>query len=232
MGKHIILNLTQEQRQHPERLTRTGSAQARTKARARVLLLTDRGQGQRRTDRQVADAPGCSPNTVVITRRLYVREGPQAAPYDKVRPGAVPKITGEIRGQGHGPGLLRPARGARPLDAAPVGRQGRRTRLPSEIPTDQVGLGSVVTVRDDTDEDWEVTLVSPGEADPRRDKISDESPVGEALFGRKVGDTVSVTVPAGRTKYTVIAIRKLGDGIGRERQHGRPPRMGRPPASF
>ncbi len=79
---------------------------------------------------------------------------------------------------------------------------------PADIPTDRIGLGSVVTVRDDTDEDWEVTLVSPVEADPRRDKISDESPVGEALFGRKVGETVSVTVPAGRTKYTVMAIRK------------------------
>ncbi len=84
---------------------------------------------------------------------------------------------------------------ARPMDHA-------------DIPTDHIGLGSVVTVHDDLDEDWEVTLVSPVEADPRRDKISDESPVGEALFGKKVGDTVSVTVPAGKTKYTVVAIRK------------------------
>ena len=84
---------------------------------------------------------------------------------------------------------------ARPLD-------------PAEVPTDHIGLGSVVTVKDDTDEDWEFTMVSPVEADPGQEKISDESPVGEALFGRKVGDTVSVTVPAGKTKYTVIAIRK------------------------
>ena len=47
-----------------------------------------------------------------------------------------------------------------------------------EIPTDQVGLGSIVTVRDDI-EDWEFTLVTPVEADPSREKISDESPVGE-----------------------------------------------------
>ena len=51
-------------------------------------------------------------------------------------------------------------------------------------------------------------MVSPVEADPGQEKISDESPVGEALFGKKVGDTVTVTVPAGKTKYTVIAIRK------------------------
>ncbi len=77
-----------------------------------------------------------------------------------------------------------------------------------EIPTDHVGLGSVVTVKDDTDEDWEFTMVSPVEADPTRDKISDESPVGEALYGRKVGDTVTVLVPDGKTKYAIVAIRK------------------------
>ena len=77
-----------------------------------------------------------------------------------------------------------------------------------EVPTDHIGIGSLVTVKDDMDDEWEFTMVSPVEADPGRDKISDESPVGEALFGRKVGDIVSVNVPAGKTKYTVIAIRK------------------------
>jgi transcription elongation factor GreA len=76
-----------------------------------------------------------------------------------------------------------------------------------EIPTDHVGLGSVVTVNDE-DDDWEFTLVSPVEANPNRDKISDESPVGEALLGKKVGDAVTVTTPAGKTRYTVVAIRK------------------------
>ncbi len=76
-----------------------------------------------------------------------------------------------------------------------------------EISTDQVGLGSVVTVRDDLD-DWEFTLVSPVEADPSREKISDEFPVGEALIGKKVGDAVTVTTPAGKTRYEIVAIRK------------------------
>jgi len=84
---------------------------------------------------------------------------------------------------------------ARPLD-------------PEEIPTEHIGLGSVVTVTDDMDEEWEFTMVSPVEADPGRDKISDESPVGEALFGKKVGDTVTVNVPAGKTQYTVVTIHK------------------------
>jgi transcription elongation factor GreA len=77
-----------------------------------------------------------------------------------------------------------------------------------EIPTDHVGLGSIVKVRDDYDEDWEFTMVSPVEANPNRDKISDESPVGEALYGKKVGDIVSVKTPDGKNKYEIIAIRK------------------------
>lgn len=76
-----------------------------------------------------------------------------------------------------------------------------------EISTDHVGLGSIVTVRDDI-EDWEFTLVTPVEADPSREKISDESPVGEALVGKKVGEAVTVTTPAGKTRYEVVAIRK------------------------
>ena len=83
---------------------------------------------------------------------------------------------------------------ARPMDA-------------EEIPTDHVGLGSIVKVHDDFD-DWEFTLVSPVEANPSREKISDESPVGEALIGKKVGDAVTVTTPAGKTRYEIISIRK------------------------
>jgi len=79
---------------------------------------------------------------------------------------------------------------------------------PDEIPTDYIGLGSIVTVQDDTGEDWEFTLVTPVEANPIKDKISDESPVGEALFGKKVGDVLTVNVPAGKTRYEVVAIRK------------------------
>lgn len=84
---------------------------------------------------------------------------------------------------------------ARPLD-------------PDEIPTDHVGLGSIVTVQDESGDDWEFTLVTPVEADPEKEKISDESPVGEALIGKKVGDVISVNVPAGRMKYQVVSIRK------------------------
>ncbi len=77
---------------------------------------------------------------------------------------------------------------------------------PEEISSDHVGLGSIVTINDEED-DWEFTLVSPVEANPNREKISDESPVGEALLGKKVGDAVTVSTPAGKTRYRIVAIR-------------------------
>jgi transcription elongation factor GreA len=77
-----------------------------------------------------------------------------------------------------------------------------------EVPTDYVGLGSVVTVRESTGDEWEIRIVSPVEADPNRDLISDESPLGESLMGKKVGDTSLVIAPDGRQKYEIISIRK------------------------
>jgi transcription elongation factor GreA len=78
-----------------------------------------------------------------------------------------------------------------------------------EITTDTVGIGSLVTITDiDTGDDWEFKLVGSFESDPDNDKISDESPIGEALYGKKVGDTVDVTVPDGQIKYRIDNIRK------------------------
>jgi transcription elongation factor GreA len=78
-----------------------------------------------------------------------------------------------------------------------------------DIPTDHVGLGSVVKVKDlEMDEDWEFTLVGSFEADPDEDRISNEAPIGEALFGHKVGDEVSIQVPAGDIRYQIVSIRR------------------------
>jgi transcription elongation factor GreA len=78
-----------------------------------------------------------------------------------------------------------------------------------EIPTDTVGVGSIVKVRDlDMDDEWEFTLVGFVESDPDNDKISDESPIGESLLGKSVGDEVSVTVPDGQIRYRIESIRK------------------------
>lgn len=78
-----------------------------------------------------------------------------------------------------------------------------------EVMTDVVGIGSIVTVRDaETGDTWDWTIVGTFEANPAEDKISNESPVGEALMGKTVGDTATVHIPAGRAKYEIMSIRK------------------------
>jgi transcription elongation factor GreA len=78
-----------------------------------------------------------------------------------------------------------------------------------EVPTDEVGVGNIVKVRDlETADEWEYTIVGSIEANPAEDKISNESPVGEALMGRAVGDRVQVEIPAGKARYEIIGIRK------------------------
>ncbi|MBM3492950.1 MAG: transcription elongation factor GreA [Armatimonadetes bacterium] len=85
--------------------------------------------------------------------------------------------------------------------------QQARVLNETDIPTDRVGIGSCVTVRDeDADELWDITLVGSLESDPDQDRISDESPVGRALLGKQVGDVVQVSVPDGRALYRVERI--------------------------
>ncbi|MGL6016441.1 MAG: transcription elongation factor GreA [Selenomonadaceae bacterium] len=73
---------------------------------------------------------------------------------------------------------------------------------------DEVCLGNTVVIRDlEFNEDLEYTIVGSAEADPTDMKISNESPVGEAIMGQKVGSTVEVHVPAGVLKYEIIEIK-------------------------
>ncbi|MEW6230831.1 MAG: transcription elongation factor GreA [Chloroflexota bacterium] len=72
--------------------------------------------------------------------------------------------------------------------------------------TDSVRLGSKVTVSDSEGGESTYTIVGSAEANPGDGKISNESPVGQALLGRKVGDHVVVHVPAGMLSLTVVAI--------------------------
>ena len=79
----------------------------------------------------------------------------------------------------------------------------------SEIPKDKVSVGSIVKVMDyEFDEEVEYTIVGSAEADPMNFKISNESPVGSALLGKKVGDVVEVAVPSGVSKFEVLEIRR------------------------
>lgn len=72
-----------------------------------------------------------------------------------------------------------------------------------------VKAGVKVRVYDEEyDEECEYRVVGSTESDPKNNKISDESPVGKALMGKKVGDEVIVEAPAGEIKLKVLAISK------------------------
>ena len=79
----------------------------------------------------------------------------------------------------------------------------------SEISTDVISVGSITKVKDyEFDEDVEYTIVGSAEADPMNNKISNESPVGSALIGKKVGDIIDVNAPQGIIKLEVLEIRR------------------------
>ena len=78
-----------------------------------------------------------------------------------------------------------------------------------EISLDVVSIGSTVKVKMLAfDEIAEYTIVGTTEADPYDQKISNESPVGKALLGKKVGDIVDVQVPDGTTKLEILEIKR------------------------
>jgi transcription elongation factor GreA len=69
-----------------------------------------------------------------------------------------------------------------------------------------IRLGSTVTVRDQDGSEVVWTIVGSAEASPKNGRISNESPVGRALMGRKSGEKVTVQVPAGATEYAIVAV--------------------------
>lgn len=83
-----------------------------------------------------------------------------------------------------------------------------RTAVIVDAPVDggRVGLGSRVTVEADG-ETVTYTIVGASESDPTAGRISSSSPVGRALVGRDVGDTVAVRTPAGEQQYRIVEVR-------------------------
>ena len=81
--------------------------------------------------------------------------------------------------------------------------------LDEEIDLDKISIGCLVRVLDvEYDEEEEYKLVGSSEASSLRNKISNESPFGQALIGAKVGDIVEVEAPAGVIKYKVLSIHR------------------------
>jgi transcription elongation factor GreA len=71
---------------------------------------------------------------------------------------------------------------------------------------DEVNVGLTVTVQEEDYEPETYYLVGAKEADPRNGKISNESPIGKALMGRKVGEVVTVETPGGSLKLMILKI--------------------------
>jgi len=77
----------------------------------------------------------------------------------------------------------------------------------NDIPDDRIGYGSTVTLLDlDSEDEIVFTFVSSNEVNPAEGKISVSSPIGVALQNRAAGDTVDVTIPAGKRKYKILKI--------------------------
>jgi transcription elongation factor GreA len=78
-----------------------------------------------------------------------------------------------------------------------------------DITTDTVSIGATTKVEDlEFGDEIEYTIVGSAEADPGQLKISNESPIGRNLIGKRVGEIVEVNVPDGIVKYKILAITK------------------------
>ena len=77
----------------------------------------------------------------------------------------------------------------------------------SDVSTDSVSIGNTVTIKYvDDDEEDEYKIVGSQEADPFESRISNESPIAQALFDHKVGDIVTVESPNGSYQVEITAI--------------------------
>ena len=79
-----------------------------------------------------------------------------------------------------------------------------------EVNLDKINVGCIVKVYDvDFDEEMEFKLVGSTEANSLENKISNESPVGHALIGKRVGDVVDVETQSGVIQYKVLDIKRV-----------------------
>ena len=94
MAKHITL--PEEERIELLQLIKSGKHSARVLGRARIMLLLDRSQGEERKLQDIADTMLTSIGTVSNIKRRYLKGGLEHGLYDRPRPGAKPKIDGEV----------------------------------------------------------------------------------------------------------------------------------------
>ncbi|MDQ3859521.1 MAG: transcription elongation factor GreA [Actinomycetota bacterium] len=77
-----------------------------------------------------------------------------------------------------------------------------------DVPTGVVDVGTRVRLKDvDANQTIEYVIVGSAEANPAQGKLSNESPVGKAIIGRKKGETVEVAAPRGSLKYKIVDVK-------------------------
>jgi len=76
----------------------------------------------------------------------------------------------------------------------------------SEVSRDSVQVGTRITIQEEGEDPETYLMVGASEADPRNGRISNESPIGQALFGKKVGETAIAETPGGRIKFKILKI--------------------------
>jgi len=77
------------------------------------------------------------------------------------------------------------------------------------ISTNEVGIGSIITIKNlKKDRIEKIQIVGTTEANPEKNKISDESPIGKAALKKKVGEVFSVEAPVGQIEFEIIEISK------------------------
>lgn len=82
----------------------------------------------------------------------------------------------------------------------------QNSRIIEGTRSDTIMLGSRVQIRDGEGGEYNWTIVGSAEANPRQSRISNESPVGKSLLGKKKGDKVSVETPGGREEFTILKV--------------------------
>ena len=78
--------------------------------------------------------------------------------------------------------------------------------ISNQINKQEVSIGSTVTISEDNSDEEQYTLVGSAEADPTMGRISHESPIGQAIIGKSIGDSVQVSTPGGNITFEIIRI--------------------------
>ena len=75
-----------------------------------------------------------------------------------------------------------------------------------ETATETVEVGSTVKVKDQNGKNFQYSITGSAEADPSQGKISNVSPIGKSLLGKRVGEVTEVSVPSGKIKLEILKI--------------------------